>query len=134
MQQECNAPEKIESRNMSSTQSPLPVSLKSEAGSLVIAWDDGVTHRLKWSFLREQCPCATCRAERENPAPKNDNPLQILKPEEAQPIRPAGMRPMGNYAYGIDFSDGHNTGIFSLEFLRFLGEHVAEHAERGGLT
>jgi DUF971 family protein len=131
---ECNSPEKIESSNMSSAKSPLPVSLKSEGGSLVITWNDGVTHRLKWSFLREQCPCATCRAERENPTPKDDNPLNILKPEEAQPIRPVDMRPIGNYAYGIAFNDGHNTGIYSMEFLRFLGEHIAEHGSTAGLA
>ena len=28
------------------------------------------------------------------------------------------MNPVGRYAYGIDFSDGHNTGIYTLESLR----------------
>jgi DUF971 family protein len=31
------------------------------------------------------------------------------------------MKPTGNYAYGIEFSDGHDTGIFTLELLRSLG-------------
>jgi DUF971 family protein len=31
---------------------------------------------------------------------------------------------MGNYAYSVQFSDGHNTGIYSLEFLRQLGEEA----------
>jgi DUF971 family protein len=112
---------------MPNPKSPMPISLKSQGESLVITWDDGVAHWLTWSFLREQCPCATCRTERENPPPPNDNPLQILKPGEAQPTRPVDVRPIGNYAYGIEFSDGHNTGIYSLEYLRFLGEH----SERG---
>lgn len=114
-----------ESLRMSDAKSPLPTSLKSEGDSLVIEWSDGVVHRLRWSFVREQCPCATCRAERENPDPKEDNPLNILQPGQAQPTRPVDMRPIGNYAYGIEFSDGHNTGIYSLEYLRFLGEHAA---------
>jgi DUF971 family protein len=109
---------------MPSAKSPLPTSLKSSGDSLVITWDDGAAHQLTWSFLREQCPCATCRAEREKPQPADDNPLNILKPEEAQPCRPVDVRPIGNYAYGIEFNDGHNTGIYSLEYLRFLGEHV----------
>jgi DUF971 family protein len=29
---------------------------------------------------------------------------------------------MGNYAYAIAFSDGHSSGIFSLELLRQLGD------------
>jgi len=32
------------------------------------------------------------------------------------------MRPAGNYAYTIAFSDGHSSGIYSLELLRQLGE------------
>jgi DUF971 family protein len=47
--------------------------------------------------------------------------FQVLKPEEARPLAIANMRPVGNYAYGIAFSDGHDTGIFTLELLRELG-------------
>jgi DUF971 family protein len=31
------------------------------------------------------------------------------------------MKPVGNYAYSIEFSDGHDTGIFTLENLRDMG-------------
>jgi DUF971 family protein len=36
----------------------------------------------------------------------------------------SGLRPVGNYAYSVAFSDGHDTGIFSLELLRRLGRAV----------
>lgn len=95
--------------------------LRGDAESLHITWSDGVIHHLRWSLLREKCPCATCRVKRD--APSQPAPLlQVLKPEEAQPLRATAMQPLGNYAYHIDFSDGHNTGIYSLEFLRQLGE------------
>ena len=48
--------------------------------------------------------------------------FNILKIEEASPVRATAMVPMGNYAYQIDFSDGHRTGIFTLEHLRDIGE------------
>jgi DUF971 family protein len=32
------------------------------------------------------------------------------------------MKPVGNYAYTIAFSDGHDTGIYTFELLRELGE------------
>ena len=32
-----------------------------------------------------------------------------------------GMSPVGNYAYAIEFNDGHDTGIYPLEQLRELG-------------
>jgi DUF971 family protein len=31
------------------------------------------------------------------------------------------MAPVGNYAYAIAFSDGHDTGIYTIEYLRELG-------------
>ena len=35
------------------------------------------------------------------------------------------MTPVGRYAYSIDFSDGHDTGIYTLESLRELGHEMA---------
>lgn len=36
------------------------------------------------------------------------------------------MKPVGAYAYTIAFSDGHDTGIFSYDLLKSLGELVAK--------
>jgi DUF971 family protein len=104
------------------SETPRPTALRGEGDALVIQWSDGATHRLPWALLRKQCPCATCRAKRAEPPPL----FAVLKPEEAQPIKAIGMQPLGNYAYHIDFNDGHNTGIFTLEFLRTLGEEAAK--------
>ena len=53
--------------------------------------------------------------------PRPPSELPVITMEEAQPIQILGMRPVGNYAYAIHFSDGHDTGIFTLDFLRELG-------------
>ncbi len=105
----------------SASMTPTPVSLKTDGDVLHIVWSDHVSHRLSWTLLRNRCPCATCRAERSQPPAL----LPVLKPEETVPVTATSMRPLGNYAYGIQFSDGHNTGIYSLEFLRELGEESA---------
>jgi DUF971 family protein len=91
--------------------------------ALRIAWSDGRTRRYTLRELRERCPCATCREKRNAPPP---SPLQltVLAPREAAPLGLTGMTPVGNYAYSIDFTDGHDTGIYTLEFLRELGEEV----------
>jgi DUF971 family protein len=34
------------------------------------------------------------------------------------------MKPVGNYAYAISFSDGHDTGIYTIEYLRELGDQI----------
>ncbi|HXY36745.1 MAG TPA: DUF971 domain-containing protein [Planctomycetaceae bacterium] len=98
-----------------------PRSLKNTGDSLEIAWSDGVTQRISWRKLRDACPCASCRVERAQ-SPKPQPLLAVLSPAEARPLAPVSMRPAGNYAYAIAFSDGHNSGIYSLELLRQLGE------------
>ena len=97
---------------------------KTEDRQLLITWSDGQTRRHMFSELRDACPCATCREKRkqtEQPA----NLLPVLSAEEAQPLDITGMKPVGSYAYTIAFSDGHDTGIFSFELLRTLGDEVA---------
>ena len=70
-------------------------------------------------LLRDACPCATCREQRAQPAAPPVL-LQVLRPEEVAPLAVSGMKPVGQYAYSIDFSDGHNSGIYTLEYLREL--------------
>jgi DUF971 family protein len=95
-----------------------PKSLKGDGEALLLQWSDGITHRIPWQVLRDRCPCATCRHKRTEPP----GVFNILKPEEAGPVRATAMSQIGNYAYQIDFSDGHKTGIYSLELLRILGD------------
>jgi DUF971 family protein len=89
---------------------------------LQITWSDRSEHVLSVKRLRESCPCASCREKRKATESEPPNLLPVLRPEETQPLRIINMRPVGNYAYGIHFSDGHDTGIFTLQFLRELGE------------
>src|ERR1043165_8200972 len=90
---------------------------------LRITWSDGDVREYAIRELRDKCPCATCREKRNAPPP---SPLQlpIISAAEAQPLRITAMKPVGNYAYSIEFSDGHNTGIYTLETLRQLGQEV----------
>ena len=61
------------------------------------------------------------KAKRPAPPPSQ---LPIISEAETQPLRITAMKPVGNYAYSIDFSDGHNTGIYTLESLREMGREV----------
>ena len=98
----------------------VPRNLKNIGDALEIEWSDGVTQRITWRQLREACPCASCRVDRSKP-PKPQPLLAVLSSAEARPLAPASMRLTGNYAYAISFSDGHSSGIYSLELLRQLG-------------
>jgi DUF971 family protein len=90
-----------------------------EDGAIEVTWTDGARTGYSPRLLRDACPCATCRERRVEPA--KPNPLQVLKPEETVPLAIAGMQPVGQYAYKIAFSDGHDSGIYTLEYLRELG-------------
>ncbi len=98
-----------------------------ENNRLAITWSDGQVRVYAANQLREACPCATCREKRAAPAPP-PNPLAVLPINEARPISIQGMSPVGQYAYSIAFSDGHDTGIFTLEYLHELGDLVPEPA------
>ena len=89
---------------------------------LLIEWSDGAKRTYGVLELRDACPCATCR-EKRNAPPKPSSPmlLPVLSAAEARPLELMGMTPVGNYAYAIAFSDGHDTGIYTFELLRQLG-------------
>jgi DUF971 family protein len=92
---------------------------------LRITWSDGQVREYTVRELREKCPCATCREKRRAPPPP-PTMLPVLSAAETRPLAIAGMTPVGNYAYSINFSDGHNTGIYTLESLREMGTEVAK--------
>ena len=96
-----------------------PLALRKEGDDrLLIDWSDGHHSVHTWQKLRANCPCAGCRDEREKPP----DPFRILKPAELAPLKPVGVTPVGQYAYKITWSDGHDTGLFTLEHLRQLCE------------
>ena len=102
-----------------------PTKLELAAPNLLqIEWSDGQRRQYSCRLLRDACPCATCREKRMDPGPVSLMP--ILKPGELAPLTFRGMQPVGNYAYQIDFSDGHSTGIYTLESLRELGSEVPQ--------
>jgi DUF971 family protein len=122
---------------------PAPTRLVADGSCLKIWWDDQVTTEVSWLELRRSCPCATCRVANSAPRPASDRKpsegktigsfqsggLPVLSLAEAQPLRAVGLIPAGNYACGIHFSDGHNTGIYNWDLLRRLGSPVGNPSE-----
>ena len=94
---------------------------KSEGTGVEIDWKDG--HASAWTFawLRDACPCATCNEEREHtgrqpgePKPKAASLLQLYE----APARPVETTPVGKYAIRFKWTDGHESGIYSWDYLR----------------
>ena len=88
----------------------------SKSKGIQIDWTDGHHSEFGLVYLRQQCPCATCSGSHGTPprVPEADNPFQMFKPA----LKMLGVEPVGNYAIRINWSDGHNTGIYSYEHFR----------------
>ena len=77
-----------------------------------IAWDDGHESRYANTELRFRCACAMCVDELTG--------VRRLQPQQIPAnIHPTALALVGNYAIQIDWSDGHTTGIYTFERLRF---------------
>lgn len=102
--------------------SPLKVRVKKTEGTGVeIEWRDG--HQSAWNFawLRHACPCATCQEDRDKTgreigaAPAKPKTLLVMY---EPPVRPVEVTPVGKYALKFKWTDGHESGIYSWEYLR----------------
>ena len=87
--------------------------------SIRIQWDDQSESVWTAAQLRKSCPCATCREKNRGSEQASEKPkgLPVISAAEARPLRVEAMRPAGNYGYHIAFSDGHDSGIFTMAML-----------------
>lgn len=90
-----------------------------EDRELEIIWDDDAVTRATYRDLRLACPCATCVNEWTGE--------RMLDPAKIDAnVRPKSLAWMGNYAVKFNWSDGHDTGIYTFAKLR----EVADGAQR----
>jgi DUF971 family protein len=95
---------------------PKRLSLKKNE-KLEIEWQDGQKSVYQISYLRSMCPCAQCKALREEQRQRKSL-LRVLPGNYSQPLSAVSAELVGNYALRIDWSDEHATGIYSFEYLR----------------
>ena len=91
---------------------PREISQESES-QLRITWADEKVCEYSSARLRRACPCAQCVNEWTGE--------RTLKPEAiSDEIRIEDISIVGRYALNFRWSDGHETGIYSFQFLRDL--------------
>ena len=77
-----------------------------------ITWADGHESEYRNQYLRDHCPCAACR---ELPT----RTLPVVNPG-GEALYAVQIGVVGRYAVSIQWSDGHDTGIYSYRTLRGL--------------
>jgi DUF971 family protein len=87
------------------------------ARALVVEWGDGAVQRIPFAVLRSACPCAVCKGEMGRPGRFDVKPG--LEPGEDEL---ADINLVGLYGLGVRWGNGHDTGIFTFEYLRALGD------------
>lgn len=93
---------------------PLPTSITLHRASRVleISFDDGSTFRLPFEFLRVHSPSAEVRGHGAG---------QEVLQQGKRDVDILGIEPVGNYAIKPVFSDGHDSGLYSWDYLYELG-------------
>jgi DUF971 family protein len=96
---------------------PAGITLNKNEGFLEIRWNDGETCTYPLDHLREACPCVECRGGHERMGREYD-PDNILKLTPKRSYKVNDLQLIGNYALQPIWDDGHQTGIYTWEFLR----------------
>ena len=74
-----------------------------------LTWDDGFSAEVDYDAVRGYCPCAGCQGHGTGEVRYQNPPA---------PVEPLSIQPVGNYAISIQWSDGHDTGIYRFDYLR----------------
>ena len=91
---------------------PQDITVHSHSRVLEVSFSDGASFRIPFELMRVYSPSAEVQGH---------GPGQEILQTGKREIELAALEPVGNYAVQPSFSDGHDTGIFSWDYLYFLG-------------
>ena len=86
---------------------------------LAIKWADDSESFISLEALRRHCPCAGCKGEMDVMGNLYKAPTQTLT-ERSFDLQRLGR--VGGYGIQPAWADGHNTGIYSFEYLKRLAD------------
>ncbi len=105
-----------------------PVHLEVVGQELAIKWPDGHEAFIGFEPLRRACPCAVCQGEVDVMGRLHRGPERKLT-DASYVLR--GMEPVGSYGVQPVWADGHNTGLYTFDYLRKLADRLDK---QGGTT
>lgn len=96
---------------------PTDIKLHQKSRILELTFDDGTRCQLPCEYLRVYSPSAEVRGH---------GPGQEVLQLGKENVNITDIEPVGAYAIRLHFDDGHSTGIYSWEWLHFLGTSYRE--------
>jgi len=94
------------------TPTPKDITVHSASRVLEVDFSDGNSYRIPFELMRVYSPSAEVQGH---------GPGQEVLQTGKREVGILALEPVGNYAVQPTFSDGHNSGIFSWDYLYFLG-------------
>ena len=91
---------------------PTEITVHSQSRVLEVAFSDGAHFRIPFELMRIYSPSAEVQGH---------GPGQEVLQTGKREVDLVGLEPIGNYAVQPTFSDGHDTGLFSWDYLYLLG-------------
>ena len=106
---------------MTNSNAPTAVNVHKKSAVLELIYDNGDSHQFSAEYLRVFSPSAEVKGHGQG---------QAILQHGKKDVQFLDIQPQGHYAIKITFSDGHDSGIFSWEYLFQLGEgHQAKWAQ-----
>ena len=99
---------------MNNTALPTEITLHQQSRTLEIAFDEGSRFKLPAEFLRVYSPSAEVRGH---------GPGQQVLQAGKLNVGISAIEPVGQYAIKITFDDGHDSGLYTWEYLHELGQN-----------
>jgi len=100
---------------------PTDIKLHQKSRVLELVFDDGFSCNLPCEYLRVHSPSAEVQGH---------GPGQEVLQVGKERVGIEGLEPSGNYALKIRFDDGHDSGLFTWDYLHGLGKHYEENWAR----
>jgi len=96
---------------------PVDITVHGQSHVLEVSFSDGASFRIPFELMRVRSPSAEVQGH---------GPGQETVQTGKRLVEITAIEQVGNYAVQPTFSDGHNTGIFTWDYLYFLGSHQGE--------
>ena len=98
--------------NATMNDTPVTIRLRKASRQITLEYEDGTSFDLPFEYLRVYSTSAEV---------KGHGPGQGVLQTGKENVQVTSIEPVGNYALRLFFDDGHDTGLYTWQYLYELG-------------